>query len=457
LCDPELDCQAGNPPTIIYDNGNFDLVNGYHTGTGWVTDGLIDDYIMPVDATACGFEFVGFTQIESLPELSSVRLRLYDLNNGFDSQFSSTEPLFDTVVSTDDGTLAQVDTGIDGYGYDLVRFIITGVEWNSEPGTYGLHISFPDWQDVLFFWATSTPTNSSQQCMSPWGENYEDGASLCLAENGDFRVRGAVVCGTDEDCNDGVFCNGIEVCDQGTCVGGPALDDGLACTLDICDEDTDTIDHVPQDSRCNDGNACNGVEVCDVNDGCQPGDSPPPVVVYDNGDFDSVNGISTLSWGDTGIVDEFILAGTTPTCGFEFAGLTLASELPALSSVRVRIYDASSGYDTQFSSTEPLLDDTFAIDDGRLAHVDTGSDAFNYDIYRFVVSDAGWSLPAGTYGFHITFPDAADETTFYWATAPQTATADCMNYWGADYETAQDLCISTGPEFENGDFKVVSF
>ncbi len=45
-------------------------------------------------------------------------------------------------------------------------------------------------------------------------------------------------CAADPDCDDGVYCNGAETCDMGRCVSGPAVscDDGIACTLDICDE-----------------------------------------------------------------------------------------------------------------------------------------------------------------------------------------------------------------------------
>lgn len=50
----------------------------------------------------------------------------------------------------------------------------------------------------------------------------------------------------DSDCDDGVFCNGAEVCDAGKCMRGPAVtcDDGLACTTDTCNEDTDTCDNL---------------------------------------------------------------------------------------------------------------------------------------------------------------------------------------------------------------------
>jgi len=48
-------------------------------------------------------------------------------------------------------------------------------------------------------------------------------------------------CTTDTDCDDGNFCNGVEVCDP-ICQcnpGVPPCDDGDECSLDLCDEDID--------------------------------------------------------------------------------------------------------------------------------------------------------------------------------------------------------------------------
>jgi hypothetical protein len=49
-------------------------------------------------------------------------------------------------------------------------------------------------------------------------------------------------CTTDADCDDEIFCNGAEVCDP-ICecnAGTLPCDDGVRCTLDYCDEDTDS-------------------------------------------------------------------------------------------------------------------------------------------------------------------------------------------------------------------------
>lgn len=80
-------------------------------------------------------------------------------------------------------------------------------------------------------------------------------------------------CGVDADCDDGLFCNGQEFCDNGGCVPGPApCNDGVACTDDTCDEALDVCGAaVPNDANCDDGNLCNGIETCDGHLGCLPG------------------------------------------------------------------------------------------------------------------------------------------------------------------------------------------
>lgn len=78
-------------------------------------------------------------------------------------------------------------------------------------------------------------------------------------------------------CDDEVFCNGAESClpAQG-CVAGdePGLNDGLDCTLDGCEESTQTITHTPVNAECDDGDFCNGPESCDAASGCQGGPAP---------------------------------------------------------------------------------------------------------------------------------------------------------------------------------------
>jgi hypothetical protein len=81
----------------------------------------------------------------------------------------------------------------------------------------------------------------------------------------------------DSACDDGLYCNGAEVCDAAAgCKSGRAIDcgDGVACTADACNENTDSCGHLADDSACDDGQYCNGSERCDAVAGCQAGTAP---------------------------------------------------------------------------------------------------------------------------------------------------------------------------------------
>ncbi|MEE9609165.1 MAG: S8 family serine peptidase [Myxococcota bacterium] len=80
-------------------------------------------------------------------------------------------------------------------------------------------------------------------------------------------------CSVDGDCDDGLFCNGPETCTGGICQAGApvACSDGVSCTLDSCNEATDSCDQVADDSPCDNGLFCDGAETCDAVLDCQAG------------------------------------------------------------------------------------------------------------------------------------------------------------------------------------------
>ena len=82
----------------------------------------------------------------------------------------------------------------------------------------------------------------------------------------DVAAGGCVMrpCLSADECSDGFFCNGEEVCAGGRCAGGTSLrcDDGISCTVDECVEATRSCTTTPVDARCDDGRFCNGPEVC---------------------------------------------------------------------------------------------------------------------------------------------------------------------------------------------------
>jgi hypothetical protein len=86
----------------------------------------------------------------------------------------------------------------------------------------------------------------------------------------EFCYSGVCTPGTPMVCDDLQFCNGPETCDPSLgCQAGvpPPVDDGIACTLDSCDEVGDTIVHNPNPALCDDLDSCTA-ESCDEITGC---------------------------------------------------------------------------------------------------------------------------------------------------------------------------------------------
>jgi hypothetical protein len=104
----------------------------------------------------------------------------------------------------------------------------------------------------------------------------------------DASAFDAPACVSDPDCDDGLFCNGEEVCNAGRCeAGAHACDDDVACTFDFCSEEQRRCLHqapdddgdgyrsaachdargMPLGTDCDDGNIARfpgNLEVCDA-------------------------------------------------------------------------------------------------------------------------------------------------------------------------------------------------
>jgi hypothetical protein len=97
------------------------------------------------------------------------------------------------------------------------------------------------------------------------------------------------------NCDNGDFCDGTETCDAtNDCEAGPALacGDGVSCTVDVCNEDTDQCDNTPDDTVCNDGDVC-------TDDTCDPLDDCHNVCDSSNDDAECFLEIANLIWDDS--------------------------------------------------------------------------------------------------------------------------------------------------------------
>ena len=78
-------------------------------------------------------------------------------------------------------------------------------------------------------------------------------------------------CLQDGDCDDGLFCNGVEACPAGQCVSGAPVCAGYP----FCVEDLDLCADCLSNTHCDNGKFCDGAEQCAAG-ACQPGDDPCP-------------------------------------------------------------------------------------------------------------------------------------------------------------------------------------
>ena len=91
-------------------------------------------------------------------------------------------------------------------------------------------------------------------CADGTGGTRQDASSFDASP-----IDAAPECVRNADCeDDGTFCNGTPVCEDGECVEGdpPSCDDSITCTEDTCSAMTDACQNTPMDTRCPDGASC---------------------------------------------------------------------------------------------------------------------------------------------------------------------------------------------------------
>lgn len=122
-----------------------------------------------------------------------------------------------------------------------------------------------------------------------------------------------VQCFADEECDDGSFCNGVEVCNAGACQSGEA-----PCADAVCDEVADACVECLAHSDCDDGLYCTGVETCQ-NNICVAGTAPCEAAKCDE------PGERCLACLNNGECDDGLFCNGAETC---VDGACAAGELP---------------------------------------------------------------------------------------------------------------------------------
>lgn len=278
------------------------------------------------------------------------------------------------------------------------------------------------------------------------------------------------VCATDTCqntpvvCDDDLFCNGEETCDPvAGCQPGtpPEIDDDVTCTDDACDEEADIVVNTPNQTKCLDDSVCIESSTCDPVDDCVIVEesicADCTELVHDNGAFDSVDGVGATSWNLDGIIDEFAWPGGD-LCGVAFEFVRDIAIVNEYQQVRVRIYDLAGGALVDlglFGANTPTVDQTYKVSEGSLVISDTAVDLFGADVLTYETFGYTFSLPAGNYGIHVSFPDYVIAATGFWPTSAPEGVGECAQVWGANSPTMSDLCVAYGPQFDKLDFRMV--
>src|SRR5205085_5840352 len=128
-----------------------------------------------------------------------------------------------------------------------------------------------------FFCDGDDQCNDAGLCQpSSNGRDCSDGVG-CTVDSCDEQTDACLHEPRNTLCTDNAFCNGVEVCSPvNDCQPGtpPNCNDNVSCTTDSCNEGTDSCNHATNDGKCNDGQFCNGLETCSASLGCQAGTAP---------------------------------------------------------------------------------------------------------------------------------------------------------------------------------------
>ncbi len=116
----------------------------------------------------------------------------------------------------------------------------------------------------------NTCNEAADNCLTAGGTACTDDGNVCTND----ICNGSGSCthpNNTASCDDGNACSAADICSNGTCVGGTALncDDGNLCTTDSCNATSGCV-HTNNTASCDDGNACTTASAC-LNGVCQGG------------------------------------------------------------------------------------------------------------------------------------------------------------------------------------------
>ncbi len=277
-CDAALDCQAGTAPAaddgVACTDDICDEVNDLIVNTA--NDANCDDTQFCNGAETCDAALdcqagtapasddgVACTD-DSCDEVADVIVNTPNNANCDDAQFCNGAETCDAALDCQAGTAPASDDGVacTDDSCDEVGDVIVNTPNNA------------NCDDAQFCNGAET-CDAALDCQAGTAPTADDGIA-CTDDSCDEVSDVIVNTANNANCDDAAFCNGSETCDAalGCQAGTSPCIDGVACTVDACDENSDNCAYAPSDAACDDGRACNGIEMCDATTGCQQTSSP---------------------------------------------------------------------------------------------------------------------------------------------------------------------------------------
>ncbi|MBN1609788.1 MAG: S8 family serine peptidase [Polyangiaceae bacterium] len=175
-----------------------------------------------------------------------------------------------TALLVNSGSWQQATVDLGSLGTGVVQAVLS-FSFNSVDGILNDYAGF--FADDVEILEATTGCTSDLDC--------DDGVD-CTTDSCNFNSGTCQNIPDHALCDDGLFCDGTEVCTATGCQvsATPACDDGIDCTADLCDEELDSCDHEADDSLCDNGAYCDGLETCNASTGCAAG---TPVTCDDDG------------------------------------------------------------------------------------------------------------------------------------------------------------------------------
>jgi hypothetical protein len=294
VCGPADVCIVGQTNFVFQDDGVYTGTEDAHIRQAApdTTHGTLADN--SCDASPC--DFFEWDGEDPNPNQNLGLIKFEDITGtGVIPQGSLIESATLTIVISDESFApgAAIHPLLVDWNESTVTWNNFGADPGVQPGEYGTQVATAPF-------AVGTHVIDITTAVQGWVDNPATNFGLVIipdaASTNGVQVRSSeysVVaerpiltvglpepsCSSDIECDDLQFCNGAETCNLSTNLcefGAPVdCDDSVACTLDSCNEGTDSCDNTPDDVVCDDGNICTN-DACDIVSGCQYVDNTDP-------------------------------------------------------------------------------------------------------------------------------------------------------------------------------------